>query len=247
VHHLPEQFNNLTTLDALSKIQHEESTTNLLDITASSLFALFIACGGWEYENFDKHCNEAGKVYVFLAAKNEILTSESDKARLLSVYWSMDKEDRERIKKFILKHKNKEITHDLVHNTPDNTPCINYIRRIQKEDFHFGPCITPCHLYNYYFVKPNFSNERIRLQNGLFAIFGFSGDEQKTNAEFFASKIRSNIADGKILELTVINKAKILAELMLYFNNTKVSFTRDIQSVTEYIKNKEKIYKGYVE
>ena len=63
-------------------MQHYDSPTRLLDITANPLVALYFAC-----KNFNcSKCNEEsdGSVYVFVADFKGILYSDSDKALMLS-------------------------------------------------------------------------------------------------------------------------------------------------------------------
>jgi len=72
----PQEFEFTNTFDILSKLQHYDLPTRLIDVTTNPLVGLFFSC------NQDE--NEDGQVYFFNPGKSKIKFNDSDTVSVLS-------------------------------------------------------------------------------------------------------------------------------------------------------------------
>jgi len=100
----PNEFENMTTFDILTKMRHYEVPNRLLDVTSDPLLALFFACG---------QKNDGSKtVFLYLVKEKNIKYYDSDTVTVLSVLSKLRKKDKKNLKYIVdifSKNKKSEI------------------------------------------------------------------------------------------------------------------------------------------
>lgn len=222
---MPEEFAGMSNLDVLAKMQHYGINTRMLDITSNPLSAMFFATD----VNGDNN-DDDGYIYILKGKSNpsekNILAHDSDKALLVSTLPKLSGEHKERIKEFSKKYEHIQITHKVIVNekidgknidskTIDALTKFIYECERERHALHKNHRVIPEHLLSYYFVKPQFNNERLKAQDGLFVLFGLDSTEE--NLEYYRIKIPSKY------------KKKIRAELFFYagIRNSKIYMSLD--------------------
>lgn len=141
----PDEFNFSTTFDILSKLQHYNLPTRLIDVTINPLVALFFAVN-------DDIRNEDGQIFVFSPEQNKVKYTDSDTVSILSNISKMD-----------IDFGNNDIGTDNI---------LRFLHFIRKEKPFFENFLTANCLNNYVFVQGNYNNKRIAKQNGAFILVG---------------------------------------------------------------------------
>ncbi|MDO4988157.1 MAG: FRG domain-containing protein [Synergistes sp.] len=161
----PEEFKKHEHLSNLVKMQHYGCSTRLLDFTLNPLVALFFACE--QDEDVD------GKVFIIKVKKKEILFQNSDKALMLSCLPAFSKEEKEQIRVFCENHRGKITDSDI----KSSHVMQKFLHEIRGEYPAFETAIIGEHLLSYFFLRSHKDNERIKVQDGAFAIFGLNERE----------------------------------------------------------------------
>lgn len=205
----PHEFNNLTNLDILAKMQHYGVSTRLLDITTNPLIALFFALENSETTD--------GYVYIFTAkheGEKNILSYDSDRALLLSTLPKLNDSQKKCILEYCNKYPNEKITPSVlsgyskyksprIKNQEMRNALGKFIYECERERhaFHKNHRVDPQHLKKVYFVKPRFTNERLKAQEGLFVLFGLG----------------TTTYDGKIYSIKIPKNVKKFIKAELFF------------------------------
>lgn len=198
----PEEFNKNSHLSNLVKMQHYGCNTRLLDFSLNPLVALYFAC---EFE-FEKN----GKVFVIPVEKEQILFQNSDRALMLSCLPAFSKEDKNKLKQFCEKHPRKITDQDI----QDCEEMQRFLHEIRGEYPAFKTAIIGKDLLSYYFIRPHKDNERMKSQDGAFAIFGLNED-----------KSISGINEKAItIEIDAFSKKRILEELEILRINGSIIY-----------------------
>ncbi len=202
----PEEFDRHHHLSTLVKMRHFGANTRLLDFSRSPLISLYFACS----DPSDK--GKDGQVIV-LNERNENIKHHGSDTILAKCCLSFIKdEDREAIYQYcksnpraILDNKSrgkeKDAIHRLYHEIRSEYPTFEY--EILAED-----------LLKMHFVAANKDNERMKAQDGMFALFGLDAEASKKELE---EKI--------VLKINIPSQKKndILKELdMLRINDSTV-------------------------
>lgn len=232
----PQEFESLSSLSRLAKMQHYWYPTRLLDLTSNPLVALYFACSGDE--------NEIGCFYILKT--KEVLNYDSDRVLLLSCLAHLNTTQQQSLFKLIYEFVNSEyfakksdrISKDYINQkkkgpqiskTNDNNGAFQFERLIGeavKERVSFLEYNTVAKdLLNPYFVRPLIQNERQKKQDGLFLIMGLIGDKE------FSVELINRI---DVMCFYVDNKKRILNELDLLGINQATLFG-DLESRVKYL------------
>lgn len=197
----PEEFKERSHLSNLVKIQHYGGNTRLLDFSRNPLVGLLFA-------------SEAGKdidgqVVVCKVKKEKILHHNNDRALILSCLPCLTDKDKSEIKEIC-----KNITGRITPQKIEKYGVINKLLHEIRGEYPAFECeIVSEDLLSTFFVSPFKDNERMKLQDGMFALFGL----QHRKLE--------DISDLKIYRINIAAKAKkeILHDLdLMGISNAKL-------------------------
>ena len=191
-----------TTFDKLSRMQHYEAPTRLVDMSEDALSALYFALTKGQQEKEKPHRKKPrGVVYVIDVASNNLRYYDSDAVSVvanlvkspLSANTQAQKNKqsiacdarkyRKRIKAFNKRKSIRFLLHD-----------------IKEEKPYFSNIIDPKHIFSVQCVKPKFTHSRINSQKGAFLLFGLNPDN-------IHESIRLIGTDGKML---CLNSSKVI-------------------------------------
>lgn len=198
----PEEFTGRTNLSTLVLMQHYGAPTRLLDVTRNPLVALFFAC--------KENGAEDGAVFYWKVKKTEMLHEGSDRALLLTTLYHMHDNDKKEIQKICETYSGiglNMITH--------HEPMLRYMHEIWHESPKFKVCMGSKDMLSYFFVAANKDNDRMKIQDGAFVLFGL-GDGLPEKLERAGVKIRidskskSRILDE--LDIMKVNESTIYPE-----------------------------------
>lgn len=186
----PNDFNNQRfTFEMLTKMQHYELPTRLLDITSNPLVALYFAC--------NDNSSRTAEVYVFKVKNEEIKYYDSDTvcciSNIVRIHDDLNIE--------LLPSSKKEFN--------SSKAIKKLLHEIKNEKPHFTDEIIKEDLQKTIFVKPKLNNERIIRQSGAFILFGIGEDKYscaKASNVYKPRKIHKFIIEGE-------KKKQIIGEL----------------------------------
>ena len=183
----PEQFKTREHLSNLVKMQHYGLSTRLLDVSGNPLISLYFAC--------EQSPKENGKVVCFKVKKSEILHHNSDKALMLACLPLFSDEEKEEIKTFCISHRGV-ISYSDIEN---NKTMKRFLHEIESEFPAFKMAIVGEDLLKNYFLATYKDNQRMKVQNGAFVIFGLT--KNTSNLEKISTEIEINcLAKQEILK-----------------------------------------------
>ena len=142
--------------------------------------------------------NDDGQVIVCKVKKDQILHHTSDKALMLSCLPCFKDEEQRKIRMFCEKHNNR-MNHNILDETMER-----FLHEIRRECPAFECAIIGDDLLKNYFVQTYKDSERLRIQSGLFVLFGLGSREMDNDPRVVK---RINIAHER--------KNEILKELRL--------------------------------
>lgn len=164
-----------STFDILTKLQHYNVPTRLLDVTSNPLIALFFALdpiGVAEEKN--------GCVLVLRVPKSRTKYYDSDTVSCLANLANLSAEEQEDISNYSI----KSIT-----DFNKNKVTSRLVQFIRSEKPYFEPSIRPYDLFNRIHVVPKLRNSRIIAQNGSFILFGLERENYKPDPVIRPQKI----------------------------------------------------------
>lgn len=160
----PEEFKKHEHLSNLIKMQHYGCKTRLLDFSLNPLVSLYFACE----EDPDKN----GKVFSLVVPKKDIIYHNSDRALMLSCLPLFSKKDQDEIKSFCQTHRGVITDQDIAFSDVMR----RFLHEIRGECPAFETEIVGEDLLKYFFLVPHKDNERMKVQSGVFALFGLDED-----------------------------------------------------------------------
>lgn len=190
----PEEFQNRSHLSNLVKMQHYGVSTRLLDFTTNPLVALFFAS-----EIYEQKTN--GQVICIKVKKSDILHHNSDRILMLSCLPCFHDDERAEMRKFCENHRGR-ITEQYVRSYGAMHKLLHEIR---GEYPGFECEMIGEDLLKGYFVAPFKDNERMKLQNGLFYLFGLDETRLDDKMEVHRITIEKNSKDEILDDLEMMN------------------------------------------
>lgn len=173
-----------STVDKLSRMQHYDAPTRLIDMSEDALSALYFALAEGQPEepktNVQKEVNPV--VYVIDVALKKLCYYDSDKVSVIanlvkSPLSSSLSDDTQKNKEAIADRANQAIerSEDIdAFNKHDSVKFL--LHDIKEEKPYFSSIIDPKHIFSVQCVKPKFTHSRINSQKGAFLLFGLNPD-----------------------------------------------------------------------
>lgn len=165
-----------STADKLSRMQHCDAPTRLIDISEDALSALYFAVA----EGQSKDSKESGQevepaVYVVDVASKKLCYYDSDKVSVIanlvkSPLSDATQKNKQAIASDALKYRD-EI------DTFNKQKSIGFLLHdIKEEKPYFSNIVDPKHIFSVQCVKPKFTHSRINSQKGAFLLYGLNPD-----------------------------------------------------------------------
>ena len=172
----PQEFEFTNTFDILSKMQHYELPTRLIDVTTNPLIGLYFCC--------DKDEKEDGQIYFFNPERDKVKFNDSDTVSVLSNLSKMEP--------------------DFGDSEIESQNVDRFIHFIRNEKSYFENRLKPGCLDNYFFVRASLNNRRITKQNGAFILVGCK-NKKRNHIEIEESIIINNMPHRFIIPFSKKN------------------------------------------
>ncbi len=231
-----------TTLDKLSRMQHFNLPTRLIDLSEDALTALYFAVS-------ERKNNEKCVVYLVGIDKSKIKYYDSDTALVISNLTKLPliNSANEKSKKSLHSASKYALTKKIgIEKYNNNYKSVSYLLHEIKEDkSHLQPFIDPKHIFSIQCVKPKLSNKRIYGQKGAFLIFGMNSEDINKSIPVVELDAVSKelVLHKHIMHESPINKiVKIIIEPTINVENLeKIGITRPyiytgLEKISEYLK-----------
>ncbi len=199
-----------TAFDKLTRIQHYEAPTRMIDISEDLLSALYFAV-----ENPKQDSNAI--IYAIEMDYKKIKYYDSDAVSVVSNLAKLPLENNENAKS------KRALIQDL-RECGDDRDSFNekesvgfLLHEIKEEKSYFSPIIEPKHLKSILCVKPKYTNSRIKGQKGAMLLFGLNTFDIYRPLSLFEAY--GNIA---------IFNSSLSEELHPICNITKIVLSKDI-------------------
>lgn len=213
----PQDFVNLnTTLEKLTKMQHYNAPTRLLDLTSNPYIALYFACE----KDIKSDSSFDGEV-LFFQSKEPEKYYDSDTISIISNLAMMKSEFKIGDEDLLIKEFNKQ----------GSIPYL--LHQIKFEKPNFLNIINPKDLHKCFIVHVPLDNKRILNQQGLFLIVGMGNDKTKP-ASLEDSVFKHD--NKKLVFLIPDSKKQRLLEELDAMNINKSFIYPEIDDVADFLK-----------
>ena len=236
-----------TAFDKLSRMQHYNAPTRLLDISEDLLSAVYFAIGERKIEKEDKK-KDNSLIYIFEIEKSKIKYYDSDAVSVISNLAKIPlSNDNHKSKKKLCcdidgvgrkKFNKRESAKFLRHE-------------IREEKPQFEAIIKPKHIKSIQCVRPKLTSDRIRSQKGVFLLFGLNPQNIEEPIKLLdknstlipsTSKITHPIKKIHKIEISYDAIEKMQKELKK-IGITKPFIYPELDKVSEYLKEEYKYAK----
>ena len=220
----PYDFENAsTTLEKLTKMQHYNAPTRLLDLTKNPYISLYFACE--KIKNADK--KNYGEIVFFTTQDGKTEKYfDSDAVSIVSNLAMMPRDF--------------DIGDDTLptedFNNQKDADIQYLLHQIKYEKPHFLDIINPSDLHKCFIVHVKLENKRIINQQGLFLLVGMG--KQKTEPADVNANIYKEDSKKLIFVIPENRKSEILAQLDTMNINKKFIYP-EIDDVADYLKNEK--------
>lgn len=232
--HFPQEFSGLSNLSKLAKMQHYTYPTRLLDLTTNPLVALWFACSDYSrYGGTNEIKEKDGYFFIIAVHEDGILTYDSDRALLLACLAKLDdvseKPELTQLLDTLAKKyngiNNVELTNELIYKHRASEDMKKGIRVFEKfigeasrERVAFANYRTKAtDLLSTFIVRPQIENERLKKQEGIFAIFGIQSTLYNNSSRYkiYRFRIPKECKKQIIVELDKlgINEATLFGDI----------------------------------
>ena len=220
----PHDFENAnTTLEKLTKMQHYNAPTRLLDLTKNPYIALYFACE--KIKNSDK--KNYGEIVFFTTQDGQTEKYfDSDAVSIVSNLAMMPN-------KFDI---GDEMLSVKDFNNQEDADIQYLLHQIKYEKPHFLDIINPSDLHKCFIVHVKLENKRIINQQGLFLLVGMG--KQKTEPADVNENIYKIDSKKLIFVIPENRKSEILRQLNTMNINKKFIYP-EIDDVADYLKNEK--------
>jgi len=174
-----QRFNNeefhedRTAFDKLSRMQHYDAPTRVLDLSEDLWSSVYFSLGGTEK-------TKNAVLYVLEIDKDKVRYYDSDAVSVIANLAKIPLENKEnqKSKKAILddllriKKENPGVCHLRIFNDCQSAKFL--LHEIKEEKPYFEPIIDPDHIVSIQFVWPKLTSNRLKRQKGAFLLFGLN-------------------------------------------------------------------------
>ena len=220
----PHDFENAnTTLEKLTKMQHYNAPTRLLDLTKNPYISLYFACE--KIKNSDK--KNYGEIVFFTTQDNQVEKYfDSDAVSIVSNLAMMPNDfdigdDTLPVEDF---------------NNQEDADIQYLLHQIKYEKSHFLDIINPEDLHKCFIVHVKLENKRIINQQGLFLLVGM-GKQKNEPANIDANIYK--IDSKKLIFVIPDNRKKEILSQLDTMNINKKFIYPEIDDVADYLKNEK--------
>lgn len=166
-----------TTFDKLSRMQHYDAPTRLIDMSEDALSALYFALNGGSKVANAGEAEADAVVYVIDVASKKLRYYDSDAvsvvANLVKSPLSLSFSDDSQKNKQAISCDAVKYRGDIkVFNVQESIKFL--LHDIKEEKPYFSHIIDPRHIFSVQCVKPKSTNSRINSQKGAFLLFGLN-------------------------------------------------------------------------
>jgi len=171
-----------STFDKLCRMQHYDAPTRLLDISSDIMSAIYFAVHNTHKE---ESINSNAIIYIFEINQKDIKHYDSDAVSVVANLAKLHLKKSKKSKKSLVKTFKKNLT-----KTNFNTrKSVKFLQHeIREEKSHFLPLIKQEDLSSVLCVRSKYTNNRIRLQKGLFFLFGLNSKDYTKSIQLLDDK-----------------------------------------------------------
>lgn len=208
-----------STVDKLSRMQHYDAPTRLIDMSEDALSALYFALAEGQSKDSKASVQEVEPVvYVVDVASKKLCYYDSDKVSVIanlvkSPLSSSLSDDTQKNKEAIADRANQAIERSEDIATFNEYDSVKFLLHdIKEEKPYFSSIIDPKHIFSVQCVKPKFTHSRINSQKGAFLLFGLNPDNiresicliEKRGDEFYLCHNSDNKIQHPVERITKI-------------------------------------------
>ena len=225
-----------TAIDKLTRMQHYEAPTRLIDLSEDVLNATYFAL-----EN--KKSDDNGVVYIVEIDSIKINYYDSDAVSVVAnlAKLPLDNRTNKKSKREVIFSANKFLNNIEKFNKEESIKFL--LHEIKEEKPYFEPIINPQHIFSILGVKPKYNNQRIHAQKGAFLLFGLNKYDESKHLNLITKSNNKLFIDNSYNH-PIVNIHKVILDNKIKLSDVeKLGITLpyiypEIDRVSKYLKNK---------